>query len=646
MAAGICQESRFAVLENSDPEDGSFLPLSNEFRKELVSLLKSLPECSLPLKLFRGKYVEHFGKPFSVREHGYAFLKDLLMTIPETVTVYKTETMIGSKSVHDTFVKLKPSPVIDAAPANASEVRLVPQESKENTYTKEQKERLDAFSRDVAILLKGQPECTMPKSALCREYRAQFGRGLHLSVKEAGCHKLKDFYKLLQTSHIVQFVGSGRNTLIKLSQLGMDIGETAPENSVKEEPKCGTVYEARGRKEITFKDTLWADGRAFFREESKKILECQPEHSILVGQLRDIFRERFGREIFYGFYNRCGYSSLPKLIKSMPQIFQYTYVGLRNRGEAIVRLCAATGPCEDAGEARLKLRQNQIDLFKETDDCKGYLEAAPEEQRRPDMPQTPEIRDGITDGAMSRRKKSWLTQHCQIKSGAPPDNVEVTNPVKADSIQLRDIIGQGRPEKALHPKYDFKHKTRLLMFSVELVEVLKSKPSCFIGISEFVDSFEQHFGKKFSVEDYGYSKLEPVFEALPAVVRIADEMGRIGITLDDSYINEMLKDDILKDDETLKFARECGKVFPTCSELLVSMPDYKINIDHFPEKYFQHFGRLRRPLPDLGFKDLLENFSAMPAKAEDKDNAGAEDDERVKESFERLGLNPIKHYVM
>lgn len=148
------------------------------------------------------------------------------------------------------------------------------------------------------------------------------------------------------------------------------------------------------------------------------------------------------------------------------------------------------------------------------------------------------------------------------------------------------------------------------------------------------------------VEDYGYTKLEPVFEALPAVVRIADEMGRIGITLDDSYINKMLKDDVLKDYKTFKFVNECVKVFPTCSELLVSVPDYKINIDRFPQKYFQHFWRLRRPLPDLGFKDLVKNFKAMPAKMEDKENAGAEEDERVRESFERLGLNPIKHYVM
>ena len=262
MAAGICQESRLDVLENADPGDGSFSPLSDEFRKELVSLLKSLPECSLPLKLFRGKYAEHFGKPFSVREHGYAFLKDLLMAIPETVTVYKTETMMGSKGVPDTFVKLKPSHAIDSAPANASEVSQVPQRSEENNYTKEQMERLDAFSREVVVLLKCQPECTMPKKDLCREYRLQFGRGLHLSVKDAGCHKLGSFYKYLQTSHIVQFVGSGRDTLVKLTELGKEIGEAAPENFVKVEPKCGTVNEAGDRNDIKSRVTVWADGCA------------------------------------------------------------------------------------------------------------------------------------------------------------------------------------------------------------------------------------------------------------------------------------------------------------------------------------------------------------------------------------------------
>ena len=621
MAAGICQESRFAVLENSDPGDGSFLPLSNEFRKELVSLLKSLPECSLPLKLFRGKYAEHFGKPFSVREHGYAFLKDLLMAIPETVTVYKTETMIGSKGVPDTFVKLKPSHAIDAAPANASEVSQVPQQgSIENAYTKEQKERLDAFSREVAVLLKGQPECTMPKKDLQRKYRLQFGRGLHLSVKDAGCHKLRSFYKYLQTSHIVQFVGSGRNTLLKLTELQKEIGEVAPENSVKEEPICGTVNEAGDRKDIKSKEAVWADGcaidappanasevsqvpqgskeafdtkqqkelldalggelavllecqpersilmkdlfseykhhfgiglhsslkkagckklrdffdvmphfvevvgsgpstlmklsgkgigkaapensvkqepkfgtvneaRAFFREELTKILECQPKHSISMGQLRDIFKERFGRRILVGCYNKYGIRGVPNLIRSMPEIFQHVGSGR----EAIVRFCATPGLCEDDGEAWLKWRQNQIDLFKETDDYKRYLEAVPKEQRRPDMPQTPDIHDRITNVTMSRWRKSII----RFKSEAIPDNAEVTEPAKVDSMKLKDNLCQ-----ALQPnttENNLKHKTRLLMFSVELVELLKSKPSCFIGISEFVDSFEQHFGKKFNV---------------------------------------------------------------------------------------------------------------------------------------------------
>ena len=211
MAAEICQESRLTLLENTELVDGSFSPLSNDFKKDLVSLLKTLPECSLPLRDFRAKYAEHCGKPFSVREHGYTLLKDLLTTLPETVSVYKTEIMIGSNSVPTTFVKLKLSHAMDVAPANASEVSQVPQGSKEAFDTREQNENLDALGRELAVLLNSQPECSIEMKDLFREYKHHFGKGLHSSLKKAGFKKLRDF--LVVIPHIVQLVGSGSNTV-------------------------------------------------------------------------------------------------------------------------------------------------------------------------------------------------------------------------------------------------------------------------------------------------------------------------------------------------------------------------------------------------------------------------------------------------
>ena len=90
----------------------------------------------------------------------------------------------------------------------------------------------------------------------------------------------------------------------------------------------------------------------------------------------------------------------------------------------------------------------------------------------------------------------------------------------------------------------------------------------------------------------------------------------------------------------------------------MKMTDYKITLADFPEKYFQHFGMLRRPLPDLGFKDLLELYDVMPDPHDVQDvqdeeeenervaqNGGVEDNEHGKAAFERLGLIPVKPFA-
>ena len=685
-------ENRFAVIKNSDSGDGTVELLRDEFRKELVSLFKSRP--FIPLYKFRAIYEAHFGKTFNLEEHGYvihgyrfskiSWLKDLFMTLPDIITVYQSEN-------NTTYLKRKPNYAEETATVKSPEVSQSPQGSEAANDRKEQMERLDTLKKELTVLLQSQPEGSIPMKDLFGKYFFHFRKKLHSGIKGAGYKRPGDLFEAM--SQTVQVLGSGPETLIKLSEVGNVMNETqTSQTSVMQKPKCGPamlhVNKLGVSQESKSKEAVWAEGRAFFRKELTQILESQPEHSITIGQFRDIFKERFGKQIFINFPGKYGCAGLPLLIRTMPE----TALIVGSGREAMIELCTGPGYREVQKEDYVKWRQNQIDLFKDTDDYRRYLEAVPKEQRRPDMPQTPDIHDGITNGAMSRWKKS-IRSFVKGSQIIAKDTVEAAKLENADPpIKLQDHLASTKPNesaKAMCPsstKDKLKHKLHLILFSVELVELLKSRPMCFIRMSAFGNCFEQHFGKKFNVKDYGYSKLEPIFESLPAIVRIADEEGRIGITLDDSYAEEMQH----KDESTRQFAKECTKIFPTCSEMLTNMPDYEITLANFPEKYFQHFGRLRRPLSDLGFRDLLEWFEAMPdtvgvigsegcpvqlktelmvlsnvelpmmqndtpdpedvADVEDEEEenetdaekGGGEDNENVKGAFERLGLMPVK----
>uniref|UniRef100_A0A8P0T4M0 Meiosis regulator and mRNA stability factor 1 n=1 Tax=Canis lupus familiaris TaxID=9615 RepID=A0A8P0T4M0_CANLF len=61
---------------------------------------------------------------------------------------------------------------------------------------------------------------------------------------------------------------------------------------------------------------------------------------------------------------------------------------------------------------------------------------------------------------------------------------------------------------------------QLIQFSREVIDLLKSQPSCVIPISNFIPSYHHHFAKQCRVSDYGYSKLIELLEAVPHVLQI------------------------------------------------------------------------------------------------------------------------------
>ncbi|XP_057699415.1 meiosis regulator and mRNA stability factor 1 isoform X5 [Corythoichthys intestinalis] len=61
---------------------------------------------------------------------------------------------------------------------------------------------------------------------------------------------------------------------------------------------------------------------------------------------------------------------------------------------------------------------------------------------------------------------------------------------------------------------------QLIQFSREIIDLLKSQPSCIMPISKFIPSYHHHFAKQCRVSDYGYTKLLELLEAVPHVLQI------------------------------------------------------------------------------------------------------------------------------
>ncbi|XP_052765793.1 meiosis regulator and mRNA stability factor 1-like isoform X2 [Mya arenaria] len=60
----------------------------------------------------------------------------------------------------------------------------------------------------------------------------------------------------------------------------------------------------------------------------------------------------------------------------------------------------------------------------------------------------------------------------------------------------------------------------LSQFGREMVDLLKSQPSCRLAFSKFIPSYHQHFGRQLRVADYGYSRLGDLFDAIPHVIQM------------------------------------------------------------------------------------------------------------------------------
>ncbi|NXP55922.1 MARF1 factor, partial [Heliornis fulica] len=87
---------------------------------------------------------------------------------------------------------------------------------------------------------------------------------------------------------------------------------------------------------------------------------------------------------------------------------------------------------------------------------------------------------------------------------------------------------------------------QLIQFSREVIDLLKSQPSCVIPVSKFIPMYHHHFAKQCRVSDYGYSKLMELLEAVPHVLQIIGMGSKRLLTLTHRAQVKRFTQDLLK----------------------------------------------------------------------------------------------------
>uniref|UniRef100_A0A7N6FJT6 Meiosis regulator and mRNA stability factor 1 n=1 Tax=Anabas testudineus TaxID=64144 RepID=A0A7N6FJT6_ANATE len=126
---------------------------------------------------------------------------------------------------------------------------------------------------------------------------------------------------------------------------------------------------------------------------------------------------------------------------------------------------------------------------------------------------------------------------------------------------------------------------QLIQFSREIIDLLKSQPSCIMPISKFIPSYHHHFAKQCRVSDYGYSKLLELLEAVPHVLQILGMGTKRLLTLTHRAQVKRFTQDLLK--------------------LLKFQASKQVAIRDFMQAY--HWS-----LSYYGFTKLMELFEAIP----------------------------------
>lgn len=132
---------------------------------------------------------------------------------------------------------------------------------------------------------------------------------------------------------------------------------------------------------------------------------------------------------------------------------------------------------------------------------------------------------------------------------------------------------------------------QLIQFSREIIDLLKSQPSCVMPISKFIPSYHHHFAKQCRVSDYGFSKLLELLEAVPHVLQILGMGTKRLLTLTHRAQVKRFTQDLLK--------------------LLKFQASKQVAIKDFMQAYHWCFSRNWRVI-DYGICDLMDLLVEIP----------------------------------
>ncbi|XP_039668635.1 meiosis regulator and mRNA stability factor 1 isoform X4 [Perca fluviatilis] len=132
---------------------------------------------------------------------------------------------------------------------------------------------------------------------------------------------------------------------------------------------------------------------------------------------------------------------------------------------------------------------------------------------------------------------------------------------------------------------------QLIQFSREIIDLLKSQPSCIMPMNKFIPSYHHHFAKQCRVSDYGYSKLLELLEAVPHVLQILGMGTKRLLTLTHRAQVKRFTQDLLK--------------------LLKFQASKQVAIKDFMQAYHWCFSRDWRVI-DYGICDLMDLLIEIP----------------------------------
>ncbi|GFO25751.1 meiosis arrest female protein 1 homolog, partial [Plakobranchus ocellatus] len=107
--------------------------------------------------------------------------------------------------------------------------------------------------------------------------------------------------------------------------------------------------------------------------------------------------------------------------------------------------------------------------------------------------------------------------------------------------------------------------------SREVMELLRQQPTCAMPVSRFIPAYHHYFGKQCRVADYGYTKLQELFEAIPHAIQVLGTGDRKAITLSPRAQLKRFTTDIVK--------------------VVKAQPSKQLLLDKFPAAYEEVMGK-------------------------------------------------------